>query len=39
MSYAARPKKHSIMESITKNEFSVRYKERLKTQLNIEYFI
>jgi hypothetical protein len=30
MSYAVRPKKYSIMERITKNEFSVRYKERLK---------
>ena len=39
MSDAVRPKKHSIMERITKNECSVWYKERLKTQLNIEYVI
>jgi len=39
MSYGARPKKHSIIERTTKNEFSVMYKERMKTQLNIEYVI
>jgi len=39
MSYGARPKKHSIMECTTKNEFSVRYEERMKTQLNIECVI
>jgi hypothetical protein len=29
MSYGARPKKHSIMVRTTKNEFSVRYNERI----------